>query len=176
MYPFIRMFWQVWKYRKAAPLSVFGTHVSRHVCLPWDIDMWMELNNGRTLTLYDLGRIPMAYRVGLVEVLRRKRWGLTMAGASVRYRRRVKAFETVDMRSRLASWDERFFYIEQSMWVKGKPCSSAILRTGVTKGGRVIDTSKVLAALGQSDWELPPTGYVAEWIESDAERPWPPQD
>ena len=29
----------------------------------------MELNNGRTLTLFDLGRIPMARRMGLDKVL-----------------------------------------------------------------------------------------------------------
>ena len=78
-----------------------GTHVSHHYCLPWDIDLWRELNNGRTLTLYDLGRIPLAGRVGLIKVLRRERWGLTMAGASVRYRRRIRVFDRIEMRSRL---------------------------------------------------------------------------
>ena len=66
------------------------THVSYHRCWPWDIDLWMELNNGRTLTFYDLGRIPLARRTGLVELLRKQRWGLTMAGASVRYRARIE--------------------------------------------------------------------------------------
>ncbi|MEQ9675416.1 MAG: acyl-CoA thioesterase, partial [Roseovarius indicus] len=127
MYPFIRMFWQIWKYRKAPRLTIFDTHVSHHMCLPWDIDIWMELNNGRTLTLYDLGRIPMAYRVGLVDVLKRKRWGLTMAGASVRYRRRVRTFQTVEMHSRGAYWDDKFFYIEQSMWNKAGECTSHIV-------------------------------------------------
>ncbi|WP_299218824.1 hypothetical protein [uncultured Psychrobacter sp.] len=58
--------------------------------------------------------------------------------------------------------------------MKGKPCSSALLRTGVTSKGRVIETQKVLDAMGKSDWDMPPTGYVAEWIESDDDRPWPP--
>ena len=45
----------------------------------------------------------------------------------------------------------------------------------MTEKGKVIETARVLASLGQADWELPPTGYVAEWIISDADRPWPPQ-
>ena len=39
----------------------------------------------------------------------------------------------------------------------------------------VIETARVLASLGQADWQLSPSGYVAEWIVSDADRPWPPQ-
>ena len=52
--------------RRLPPLPVLGTHVSHHRCWPWDLDPWVELNNGRTLTLYDLGRIPMAQRTGLI--------------------------------------------------------------------------------------------------------------
>lgn len=58
MYPIIRMLHQILKYR-GKPLTLGETHVSTHYCLPIDLDVWMELNNGRTLTLYDLGRIPM---------------------------------------------------------------------------------------------------------------------
>ena len=175
MYPFIRMVWQVWKYRKAAPLSVFGTHVSRHVCLPWDIDMWMELNNGRTLTLYDLGRIPMAYRVGLVDVLKRKRWGLTMAGASVRYRRRVRTFQTVEMHSRGAYWDDKFFYIEQSMWNKAGECTSHIVyRSAVTGKNGIVPPAQVIRELGVDEVSPPAPEWVKAWIDADTVRPWPP--
>ena len=116
MYPFLRMVWQMFKHRNDPPLPLTGTHESRHICMPWDIDLWMELNNGRTLTLFDLGRIPLAQRVGLIPALRRKAWGLVVAGGSVRYRRRIRAFETIDMRSRAVWWDDKFIYIEQSMW------------------------------------------------------------
>jgi acyl-CoA thioesterase FadM len=47
----------------------------------------MELNNGRTLTMMDLGRVVMFQRMGLTEVMRRKGWAGTIAGASIRYRR-----------------------------------------------------------------------------------------
>ena len=54
MYPFLRMVKETWANRNAPPLGLTGTHVSHHICWPWDLDIWMELNNGRTLTLYDL--------------------------------------------------------------------------------------------------------------------------
>ena len=80
MYPFIRIAKEMWKFRNAAPLPLLGTHRSTHLCWPWDLDMWNELNNGRTLTLYDLGRLPLARRTGLDKVLRIHGWGITVAG------------------------------------------------------------------------------------------------
>ena len=79
MFPFVRMIKEFAVHRKAEDLPVGGVHISQHICWPWDLDIWLELNNGRALTLYDLGRIPLAKRVGLIDVLRRQRWGLTMA-------------------------------------------------------------------------------------------------
>ena len=122
MYPFLRLIKEVFKFRKAPQLGFGDVHISHHMCMPWDLDPWVELNNGRTLTLYDLGRIPLAARSGLLNVLKERRWGMTMAGACVRYRRRIRMFERIEIRSRALCWDDRFIYIEQSMW---KPTATA---------------------------------------------------
>ena len=100
MYPFLRLIKEVLKFRKAPKLGFGNVHVSHHMCMPWDLDPWIELNNGRTLTLYDLGRIPLAARSGLLNVLKERGWGMTMAGACVRYRRRIRMFERIEMHSR----------------------------------------------------------------------------
>ena len=175
MYPFARMVFQLFKHRKDAPLPVTGTHVSEHYCLPWDIDLWMELNNGRTLTLYDLGRIPLAARVGLVKVLRRHGWGLTMAGASVRYRKRIRMFERIEMRSRAICWDERFLYLEQSMWKRNGDCAGHVLyRSAVTGKGGIIPPAQVLSEMDQTRSSPPMPDWVAAWIAAEDLRPWPP--
>ncbi|GAB4287574.1 MAG: acyl-CoA thioesterase [Roseovarius sp.] len=175
MYPVLRMAWQLWTHRGAPRLPVTGVHVSRHICLPWDIDMWMELNNGRALTLYDLGRIPLAVRTGLARTLRRRRWGLTMAGASVRYRRRIRMFDIVEMRSRAICWDARFFYLEQSMWTRAGSCAGHVLyRAAVTGGQGIVPPREVAQALGVAPQSPPMPDWVAAWIAADACRPWPP--
>ena len=175
MYPVIRMFWQMFKHRNDPPLPLDGVHVSHHRCLPWDIDLWMELNNGRTLTLFDLGRIPLAGRVGLIRVLKRKRWGLTMAGASVRYRRRIRAFEKIEMRSRALCWDDRFVYLEQSMWKTNGECANHILyRSAVTGRDGIVPPAQVIAELGADPASPPMPAWVATWTEAEGQRPWPP--
>ncbi len=175
MYPAVRMIWQLFRHRNDPPLPLSGTHVSQHYCLPWDIDLWMELNNGRTLTLYDLGRIPMARRAGLVGVLRTRKWGLTMAGASVRYRHRIRTFEKIEMRSRLAAWDARFMYIEQSMWKADGTCANHIVyRSAVTGKGGIVPPAEVLAALGRDNVSPPMPDWIAAWLRAEDARPWPP--
>lgn len=175
MYPFIRMTKELWKNRNAARLPLTGTHVSQHVCWPWDLDIWWELNNGRALTLYDLGRIPLAQRIGLIPVLRAQGWGLTMAGVSVRYRRRVRMFDRVEIRSRCVGWDKRFLYIDQSMW-KGETCTSqALYRSAVTDQSGIVAPERVMAALGQQADPPVLPDWVANWIGAEASRPWPPE-
>jgi acyl-CoA thioesterase FadM len=175
MYPVVRLIWQMFKHRKDAPLGVTDTHVSRHMCLPWDIDLWMELNNGRTLTLFDMGRIPLAHRVGLIGALKRRKWGLTVAGVSVRYRRRIRMFETIEMRSRAVWWDDKFVYIEQSMWKASGECANHILlRTAVTGNSGIVPPTEVMAEVGQEVARPDAPKWVSAWVDADAKRPWPP--
>jgi acyl-CoA thioesterase FadM len=175
MYPYLRMAKELWVHRRAPKLDVTGTHVSYHRCWPQDIDPWMELNNGRTLTLYDLGRIPYAVRTGLKDVVQAQGWGITVAGNTTRYRRRVRMFDRIEMRTHCIGWDHRFFYIEQSMWKDGECTSHMLLRSAVTSTSGIVPPEKVMAAMGQPSQSpiLPP--WVAAWIAGDAERPWPPQ-
>ncbi|ANB33399.1 acyl-CoA thioesterase [Rhodovulum sulfidophilum] len=174
MYPFFRLAKELYLHRKAEPLPLDGIHVSRHVCWPWDLDMWMELNNGRTLTLLDLGRLPLAQRVGLIGVLKRERWALTMAGVSVRYRRRVKMFDSFEIRSRCVGWDDKFLYIEQGMWRHGDCANHALYRAAVTDRNGIVPTARMMAAMGLAPETPPLPGWVQAWIAAEAERPWPP--
>ncbi|MDE0591410.1 acyl-CoA thioesterase [Halocynthiibacter sp. C4] len=174
MYPFIRLFKEAVKYRNATPLKVGENHVSHHICWPWDLDMWAELNNGRALSLYDLGRIPLARRMGLIKVLRREKWGLAVAGTSIRYRRRIRAFDKIEMRSRLVSWDERFIYLEQGMWVRGECASHALFRTAVTDRNGIVSTKRVMDALGLEATAPEMPQWSAAWVDADTKRPWPP--
>ena len=174
MYPFIRFAKEMLKYRNAPRLGPLDAHVSAHRCWPWDLDPWIELNNGRTLTLYDLGRIPLAARTGLVGILRSKGWGITVAGNSVRYRRRIRAFDRFTMVSRVIGWDHRFVYMEQSMWKRGECCNHMLIRSAVTSDKGIVAPSEVMAALGLSDDSPALPDWVEAWIAADATRPWPP--
>lgn len=136
--------------------------------------MFAEMNNGRMLTLYDLGRFQLAARAGLIDALIKNGWALTIAGSSTRYRKRITTFQRFETRSRLVCWDARFMYLEQSMWTKGECASHVLYRTAALKAGKVVTPDEVAAALGIDGAPPEIPAWVKAWTEAEAQRPWPP--
>ena len=174
MYPVVRLAMHAATARRAPPLSVGETHVSRHRIWPHDLDVWMELNNGRGLTLLDIGRFGMFLRLGLVGLMRERRWAGAVAGASTRYRHRLRAFDRVEMRSRIVGWDARFSYAEQSLWTGGRCALHALQRLAVSGEDGLVPAPVLAEAMGAGD-SPPLPGWIEAWSRADAERPWPPE-
>ena len=157
------------------PIPFDGVHVSTHRCWPHDVDFNLEMNNGRVLTIYDLGRIPMAYRAGLMGPMRRHGWSFAMAGASVRYRRRVHMFDRFTMTTQCVGRDARFFYIEQCMWKGDEAASQIVYRSVMSSRDGIVPTQIVAEALGAPDWNPIMPEWIRNWIEAENTRPWPPE-
>ena len=176
MFPFVRILKESWLASRQPRLPrVTDTHVSHHICWPHDLDFWLEMNNGRALSLYDIGRTGLALRIGLIDAIRANRWGLTMAGSCTRFRRRIHGFERFEMRSRVLCWDARFTYIEQSMWKADGDCASHVVyRAAVTDRSGIVATDRVQSALGHTGASPVPPPFVAAWIAAEDIRPWPP--
>lgn len=179
MYPFARLAWQLWRHRADPPLALMGEHRSRHRCWPWDLDVFGELNNGRVLTFYDLGRLPWSRRIGLAPALRANGWGVAVAGASVRYRRRVHAGDRLVMRTRALGWDARFLYSEQALWLesgrwRGECASHVLIRSAATDRRGLVTPDRLLAAMGHGGPSPPLPPYARAWVEAEGARPWPP--
>ncbi len=175
MFPFVRLGKDMFLASRQPSLGLTDLHVSHHMVWPWDLDGFLELNNGRALTLYDLGRLGMGLRTGLIQTLKDRKWGLTMAGSSVRYRRRLHMFERFEMRSRAVCWDDKFVYIEQSMWKSDGECASHVLyRAAVTDRNGIVAPDRVLKAMGRHVTSPETPEWIAAWIKAEALRPWPP--
>ncbi|MEM8591162.1 MAG: acyl-CoA thioesterase [Pseudomonadota bacterium] len=176
MYPWFRLARSLASGRKLPPIGIFETHVSQHRVSLMDIDMFMEMNNGRILTIFEFGRWDLSQRTGLWDSLRKKGWGFTVAGSSVRYRKRLLPLERFEMRTRLLGWDDRFIYVEQAMFKKSGECANHVLfRTAVVSDGRAVPPPEVAELLGQKT-SPPLPGWVQAWVEADKQRPWPPME
>jgi hypothetical protein len=75
----------------------------------------------------------------------------------------------------LVSWDVRFIFLEQSMWHKGVCTSHALYRTAVTDKNGIVDTTRIMTALGSDATAPAMPEWIAAWVAADAKRPWPPQ-
>lgn len=137
-----------------------------------DIDPYMELNNGRHLTLMDFGRFDLARRSGLLNVVKKKKWGLAVAGTSVRYRHRIKFGQRFKLHSQLVGYDERWFYFHQKTVRNNKIHSAALIRTAVTSKNGIIPSREVMEAMNihQVNYSVP--DWVLAWAEADELRPW----
>ena len=112
---------------------------------------------------------------GMIGVLKREGWGLTMAGTSTRFRRRIRGFERFEMRSRALCWDDKFIYLEQSMWKRNGECASHVLyRSAVNQQKRYCRAAHRAVGNGATDHIARDAGIG--WQDGGAaetHRPWP---
>lgn len=168
MYPYLRTFLQVARARRKPALNhPFEECKINMRVLPWDIDPFMELNNGRYLTLMDIGRTDVAERLGLPKVLKKKKWGLMVGAVSSRYRRRLKPFEKFTLHSQIQYYDHRWVYFRQ--WFTSndeqKVHASFLVRTAVTSKQGLVPTDQVMEAMGFTQEMLAEYNYESDWIK-----------
>ena len=66
---------------------------------PNDLDTNAHVNNGRYLTLMDLGRFDLMTQCGLVSTVLRNRWFPIAGGVMVRFERPLHVFEKNTLKS-----------------------------------------------------------------------------
>lgn len=138
---------------------------------PSDIDTYPEMNNGRFWTVMDLGRYDLAFRMGLMQMARRKGWYFVVAGGSIRYRRRLPPFGRFVLRTSLAGHDGRWFYFVQEFLREGRIAAQAVVRAGLRTKSAAIPSQVILKAFGREDWAPPLPEWVLAWIEAEEARP-----
>ncbi len=169
MYPYLRMLWV--HLRPRTPLTLEGESILSLRVMPWDADVYPEMNNGRHLTLMDLGRIDFAHRAGLISMAKREGWTFVVGGASVRFRRRLRPGRRFRLRTRLLGHDRHWFYFHQTTESRGQLCSGALVRAGLCTREGMVPADRVLQAVGVEDWQATLPDWVRDWIAADARRP-----
>lgn len=174
MYPYLRTYFNIFKARRKPKFEhpFMESEIEMRVW-PWDADMFMELNNGRYLTIMDTGRFAFGERVNLIKVLKQNKWGLMVGAVSTRYRRRLRIFEKFTLRTKLIYFSEKWFYFHQEFIGKdGKMKASFLVRTAVTSKDGLVPTQKLIDAMQFSSEMLKeknqPSEWIEKWEESDA--------
>jgi acyl-CoA thioesterase FadM len=172
LYPYLRLSKILIQAKFGSSRNLDGESVLKLRVFSGDIDFYPELNNGRHLTLMDLGRLDLAQRTGLMRLVHEQKWGFAVTGASVRFRHRLKAFKRFELHTRIVAIDDRWFYFHQNTIRKGKIHSSALIRAGITGKQGLIPVKKVLQALGRADWNPGMPKWIKAWSDAEELRPW----
>ncbi|KAG9278739.1 protein THEM6-like [Astyanax mexicanus] len=77
-----------------------------------DIDL-CHMNNGRYLRECDFARISLYARNGVLKTMRALGSSAVVAATTIRYRRPLCVGEAFELRTRIITWDEKAFYLEQ---------------------------------------------------------------
>src|SRR5262245_28048161 len=75
---------------------------------PTDLDLNMHINNGRYLTLMDLGRVHLLAQMGLLGTVVRRGWQPVLTAAEINFVRAIGPFRKFALVTRLLTWDEKY--------------------------------------------------------------------
>jgi len=107
MYPYLRLARVLISSRMKPKLDFFSkeSDVIPLMVWPQDIDPFLELNNGRYVTLLDLGRYGFGTRVDINTFLKKNQWSLTITGTYNEYRHRLRLFQKFELKTKIIGYD-----------------------------------------------------------------------
>ncbi|XP_061695730.1 protein THEM6-like [Syngnathoides biaculeatus] len=79
---------------------------------PRDMDM-CHMNNARYLRECDFARFSLYVRNGVFKALRALGASMVVGATTIRYRRPLRVGEPYELRSRVVTWDDKAFFLEQ---------------------------------------------------------------
>ena len=145
-------------------LTPLGESVVRFRVWPHDLDLNLHMNNGRYLTVMDLGRTDLMIRCRMLGAVLKRGWRPMLAAATIRYRRPLAPFRRYELRTRLVGWDQKWFFMEQRFEVGGDLYAYALVK-GVFKDGRgVVPPSRVAQILGHDNQSPQWPAALAAWL------------
>lgn len=163
-----RLLYVLWGAARGTRLGPLDESVISLRVLPNDLDLNLHLNNGRFLTLMDLGRVDLLVRLGVVREMRRRRWGGVVASATVRFRRPLRLFQRFDLHTRLLCWDDRWFYMEHRFVRADDTLAVAIVKARfLATDGKKLTPPEVVAAIAPGMDSPPMPAGVREWVEAE---------
>ncbi|MEC8762814.1 MAG: acyl-CoA thioesterase, partial [Actinomycetota bacterium] len=128
-----------WRKRREGLVSPTGVARIRLTTLPTDIDILRHMNNGRYLSLFDLGRWDLLVRSGLLDAMREQGWYAVVSSETISFRKSLQLWQRFDVETRFIGHDDKALYLEHRAVVNGEIFARAIIRSRMLKraGGTV---------------------------------------
>jgi acyl-CoA thioesterase FadM len=160
--------------RRGALVLPAGVSLLRFRVWPHDLDLSLHMNNGRYLTLMDLGRLDVMLRSRLWRAVARHRWTPIASAIKIRYRREMRLFDRFRLETRLVAWDRLFVVMEQVFVFETGPHAGTIAAQALFKGGiydrsarQFVPIARLMQEIGAAAESPPLTPEVAAFLEAD---------
>jgi acyl-CoA thioesterase FadM len=166
---FLLRFLKVWLMSAFGARQAFALGESTLHLRVWpnDLDLNIHMNNGRYLTLMDLGRMDLMFRSGAVRLWLLKGSQPLVGLSMCRHFKALKVFQEFTLISRIIGWDEKWIYFEQRFMSRGQLYALGVVK-GLMQGPKgSIPTSELMGVLGIQAPSPALPAYVADWLKSE---------
>lgn len=160
---FLRMFLLWLRNLRPEPVGIWDTVTTGFRVAPTDLDVLFHMNNGKYLSILDLGRVDLMQRSGLWKQIARRGWYPVVAGQTITYRRSLRLGQRFELDTRVLGLDDRWIYLEQTFRVGRSVHAQAVVRSRfLKKGGGSVDHDELEEVVG----ELPAHLQLPEWLRA----------
>ncbi len=160
---YIRMILWLVKLLDRKKIGVMDTSILRCHVWPNDLDFNMHMNNGRYLTIMDIGRLDLTFRSNMLQKAIKNNYAPVLGSVQMRYRIPLLCFQAYDLESRLICWDKKWAYIEQRFVLAKGPKAGAVAAIGMVKGSfydtknkSTVSPEQIITLIGRTDLKSPP--------------------
>ena len=141
---------------------------------PHDLDISIHMNNGRYLTMMDLGRLDFMVRSGLWRQVLNHRWTPIASAVTIRFQRELRPLQKFRLETRLLCWDAALVVMEQTFVIVGGKRDGQVAARALFKGGlydrkekKFVEVSRLMALLGVYEVSPPSTPEVEAFLHAD---------
>ncbi len=138
--------------RVSTRIDVFDTCRTRFRVQPWDLDFNLHMNNGRYLSIMDLGRFDLMLKSGIFWKLMARGYYPVVVSESIRFRKSLGLFNGFELMTVLESWDERDLFLTQQFVHKGSVVAHGYIKGRFRQRGRKgsVPTAELFELTGKS--------------------------
>ncbi len=139
--------------------------------LPTDLDVLGHMNNGRFLTLMDLGRVAMMSQTGMWKRLRELDWYPVVVQQTITYRKSLNPWVKYQLETKFHGIDDKSVYLEQRFVVGGEIYAKAFIRARfLSKKTGALRTKELMEGLNYPGAPTVPK-YISDWAKDFALPP-----
>jgi acyl-CoA thioesterase FadM len=151
------------------PLAANAISRIRVTTLPTDIDLLRHMNNGRYLSLFDLGRWDLLIRTGLADATRQQGWYPVVSNETITFRKSLNLWQPFVIETRFIGHDDRAFFLEHRAVVDGEIYARAIIRARMLRRtGGTVPHEELFAAIGRPEGLPEVEPWLHEWAAASA--------
>ena len=142
----------------------FEVVVSRFRVLPTDLDVNGHMNNGRYLSISDVGRFELLRAAGIWRPMRRRGWYPVVASSTITFRKSLRPWQRFEVESRFLGVNERDVYLEQRFVVDGEIYARLYLRGRFLQdGGGHVPMDELVGLLGDAPVDVRVPAWLIAW-------------